>query len=70
MVCWMRLRGQELLDGYRGSVSIDRHALARFIIDFSRWIDESAWIEQVDMNPVIANGDEFTVVDVRIFGKL
>ena len=63
------IKGQELLDGYRGSVSIDRHALARFIADFSRWIDESAWIEQVDMNPVIANGDEFTVVDVRILAE-
>lgn len=60
------LRAQQLLDGYRGGASIDRNALARFIADFSRWIDEAAWIEQVDMNPVIAGGDDFTVVDVRI----
>ena len=60
------LQAQQLLDGYRGSVSIDRNALAQFIADFSRWIDEAAWIEQVDMNPVIASGDDFTVVDVRI----
>ena len=60
------IRGQQLLDGYRGSATIDRKALALFIAGFSRWIDESAWIEQVDMNPVIAHGDDFTVVDVRI----
>ena len=60
------IQGQQLLDGYRGSTPIDRSALARLIAGFSRWIDESAWIEQVDMNPVIAHGDEFTVVDVRI----
>lgn len=60
------LQAQQLLDGYRGSVSIDRNALAQFIVGFSRWVDEAAWIEQVDMNPVIARGDDFTVVDVRI----
>ena len=60
------LRAQQLLDGYRGGASIDRNALAQFIAGFSRWIDEAAWIEQVDMNPVIAGGDDFTVVDVRI----
>ncbi len=60
------IRGQQLLDGYRGSAVIDRNALARFIAGFSRWIDEAAWMEQVDMNPVIANRDDFTVVDVRI----
>ena len=60
------LRAQQLLDGYRGSASIDRNALAQFIAGFSRWIDEADWIEQVDMNPVIAKGDGFTVVDVRI----
>ena len=60
------LQAQQLLDGYRGSVPIDRNALAQFIAGFSMWIDEAAWIEQVDMNPVIARGDDFTVVDVRI----
>ena len=63
------IRGQQLLDGYRGSAPLNRDALARFIADFSRWIDESAWIEQVDMNPVIAVGDNFTVVDVRILAR-
>ena len=61
------IRGQPLLDGYRGSASVNRDALARFIAGFSRWVDESPWIEQVDMNPVIADGVDFTVVDVRIF---
>ena len=65
------IRGQQILDGYRGSVPVNRDALARFIAGFSRWIDESAWIEQVDMNPVIAAGDDLTVVDVRILaGKV
>ena len=63
------IRGQQILGGYRGSVPINRDALARFIAGFSRWIDESAWIEQVDMNPVIADGDDFTVVDVRVLAN-
>lgn len=60
------IKGRQLLDGYRGSAAIDRKALARFISRFSRWVDEADWIGQVDMNPVIARGDDFTVVDVRI----
>ena len=60
------IKGRQLLDGYRGNAPVNRDALARVIAGFSRCIDESAWIEQVDMNPVIAHGDELTVVDVRI----
>ena len=60
------IKGQQLLDGYRGGVSVNRSALAQFIAEFSMWIDEATWIEQIDMNPVIADGDDFTVVDVRI----
>jgi acetyltransferase len=60
------LKAQQLLDGYRGSVAIDRNALARFIARFSKWVDEASWIEQVDLNPVIADGEDFTAVDVRI----
>ena len=63
------IKGQRLLDGYRGNASVNRNALARFISDFSKWIDESDWIEQVDMNPVIANENNFTVVDVRILAN-
>ena len=60
------IKAQQLLDGHRGSAAIDRDALAQFIAGFSRWIDEAAWIEQVDMNPVIAAEDDFIAVDVRI----
>lgn len=63
------IKAQQLLDGYRGSVPVDRDALARCIARFSRWIDEAAWIEQVDMNPVIANGANLTAVDVRILAS-
>ena len=60
------LKAQQLLDGYRGGAAVDRNALARFIAGFSRWVDEAFWIEQVDLNPVIAGGNDFTAVDVRI----
>ena len=63
------ITGQQLLDGYRGSVQVDREALAELIAGFSRWIDAADWIEQVDMNPVIANGSDFSVVDVRILAS-
>jgi hypothetical protein len=36
------------------------------IADLSQWFCAAAWLGEVDLNPIIANGDEFTIVDVRM----
>ena len=36
------------------------------IAELSRWVAGAPWLEELDLNPVIANADGFVVVDVRM----
>jgi acyl-CoA synthetase (NDP forming) len=60
------LKGRKLLTGVRGRPPIDVVQLARLIADLSQWFCAAAWLGELDINPIIANGDEFTIVDVRM----
>jgi acyl-CoA synthetase (NDP forming) len=60
------LKGHKLFTGVRGRPPIDGVRLARLIADLSQWFCAAAWLGEVDLNPIIANGDEFTIVDVRM----
>ena len=61
------IRYQKLLDGYRGIPKVDRDALAELMVRMS----ELAWehrerLEEMDINPVIANEDGLFPVDARM----
>lgn len=60
------LKGRKLLAGFRGGPPIDLARLAHLIADLSRWFSAAAWLDEIDLNPVIANGDALTIVDVRM----
>jgi acyl-CoA synthetase (NDP forming) len=60
------LKGRKLLAGFRGGSPIDLARLARLIADLSQWFRAAAWLDEIDLNPVIANGDALTIVDVRM----
>lgn len=60
------LKGRSLLIGSRGRPAVDITAFARLIVALSRWIAGAAWVEELDLNPVIANADDLVVVDVRM----
>jgi acyl-CoA synthetase (NDP forming) len=60
------LKGHKLFTGVRGRPPVDGVRLARLIADLSQWFCAAAWLGEVDLNPIIANGDEFTIVDVRM----
>jgi hypothetical protein len=32
----------------------------------SQWFTAAAWLGRLDLNPVIAKGDDFTIVDARM----
>jgi hypothetical protein len=36
------------------------------IADLSQWFCATIWLDELDLNPIIAHGDEFTIVDVRM----
>lgn len=59
------IRGRKVLEGFRG-YRVDREALAHLISRFSRFVYERA-PDEMDVNPLIARGDRFWAVDVRVF---
>jgi hypothetical protein len=36
------------------------------IAGLSQWFCAATWLGELDLNPVIADGDGFTIVDVRM----
>jgi acetyltransferase len=60
------LKGRALLTGARGQAGIDLSAFASLIAEFSTWVAGTPWLEELDLNPVIANADGFVVVDARM----
>ena len=60
------LKGQKVLSGFRGGRPIDVAGFARLIADLSQWFCATIWLDELDLNPIIAHGDEFTIVDVRM----
>jgi acetyltransferase len=60
------LKARKLFGGFRGRGPIDLAGLARMIAELSQWFCAAHWLEELDLNPVIAHGDSFTIVDVRM----
>ncbi|MCZ4080313.1 acetate--CoA ligase family protein [Rhodococcus sp. H36-A4] len=55
-----------MLDGYRHLPVVDRAELARFLVKVGDIVAAHPQISELDLNPVIANEDGITPVDVRI----
>ena len=60
------LRGSPLLDGLRGAPGVDRDALAALISTLSFAVARAPWCAELDLNPLIASGRSFTIVDARM----
>jgi len=60
------LKGRALLTGARGQAGIDLSGFASLIAAFSKWVAGVPWLEELDLNPVIATADGFVVVDARM----
>jgi hypothetical protein len=60
------LRGSPLLDGLRGAPGVDREALAALISTLSIAVARAPWCVELDLNPLIASGNRFTIVDARM----
>lgn len=62
-----RLKGVALLDGFRGSAPVDRHAVAEALVRISEFLaDHSDAISELDVNPLICSGSRITAVDALI----
>ena len=61
------LRGYDLLRGVRGRPAVDVAALAGIVERFSVAAATLApWVGEVDVNPLLAVGDQFTMLDALI----
>ncbi len=62
-----RIRGQALLQGFRGAKAVDPDALARVVCRVSELIaDHRELIDEIDVNPLICVGHEIVAVDALI----
>jgi succinyl-CoA synthetase beta subunit len=62
-----RLKGNQLLKGYRGARPVDTEVLTNMMVRFSEWVVAlETQFESVDLNPVKCNGDRCLIADARI----
>jgi acetyltransferase len=60
------LKGRAVLEGLRGRQAVDLNALASLLKRISNWFAQAPWAKEFDINPLIASGKKFTIVDARI----
>jgi acyl-CoA synthetase (NDP forming) len=62
-----KLKGQALLDGFRGMAPVDREALAEVICRVAQFIsDHRDTVAEIDVNPLICAGSRILAVDALI----
>lgn len=62
-----RLKGNQLLKGYRGARPVDTEVLTNMMVRFSELVVAlETQFESVDLNPVKCNGDRCLIADARI----
>jgi acetyl coenzyme A synthetase (ADP forming)-like protein len=60
------LRTSRLLDGYRGAKRVSRERLIDLLIRVGALADDLPEVAELDLNPVICDGDDLLIVDARI----
>jgi hypothetical protein len=60
------LKARKILSGFRAQAAVGAAAFATLIAEVSQWFDAAAWLGELDLNPIIANGDDFKIVDARM----
>ncbi len=58
-----------MLDGARGLPKVNKAAIAELLLKVSALAEAHPEIAELDLNPVIAHGDDYSVVDARIILK-
>jgi len=61
-----KTKAYELLKGFRGLPPVNVKKVEEILINFSQMIIDHPEIQEVDINPLIASGDDIIAVDARI----
>jgi acetyltransferase len=54
------------LKGVRGRKPVDLAALEKLMVGFSQLVAEQRWINEIDINPLFASGDDLVALDARV----
>jgi len=60
------LRGRAVLDGLRGAPRVDIESLGQLIATLSAFVARAPWCLDLDLNPLLASGNRFVIVDARM----
>ena len=60
------LRGRAVLDGLRGAPRVDIESLGQLIATLSAFVARAPWCLELDLNPLLASGNRFVIVDARM----
>jgi acetyltransferase len=56
----------EALKGVRGRKSVDLAALEELLVRFSQLVVEQPWIQEIDINPLLASPERLLALDARV----
>ena len=60
------IKGHAILEGYRGQKPVDIARLVKIIVKVSDFIEKNPHIQELDLNPLFADGKNIVVADARI----
>ena len=61
------IQAYPLLNGYRGQEKIDLNLLASILVNLAKLSLEHSEIQEIDFNPLIAQGKQISIVDAKFF---
>lgn len=61
------IKGYRLLTGFRGRPAVDQDKLVELLVNLGNLAAEHPEIEEVDLNPVMVDGQKVEVVDAKIW---
>ena len=63
------LRGYKIIQGTRGQKGVNEEAFIEIIQRLSILLRHAVEIKEIDINPLLADGDDVVAVDARILVK-
>jgi acetate---CoA ligase (ADP-forming) len=60
------LRARKIIEGYRGTPPVSKKKFAEIMVHLSSLLRFASEIKEMDINPLLAKGDQIVAVDARI----
>ena len=60
------IKNQQVLNGFRGQEPVNREAIADLLVKLSKYAESNPEIQEIDINPIIADSKGLIAIDARI----